>query len=86
LCRGDGLALDFAFTSVSAHVDWYAAAQDPRHDEWSASVTCSEAKASTKMTWTFPAFHGLGHDFFDIVVQGTGYNEDTWRYSYQWQN
>ena len=85
LCRGDDLALDFAFTSVSAHVNWYAAAQDPRHDEWSASVTCNQAKASTKLTWTFPDFHGLGADFFDIVVQGTGYNEDTWTYSYQWR-
>jgi len=85
LCRGDDLALDFAFTSVNAHVNWYAAAQDPRHDEWSASVTCSQAKASTKVTWTFPTFHGLGADFFDIVVQGTGYNEDTWTYSYQWR-
>ena len=85
LCRGDDLAQDFAFTGVSAHVNWYAAAQDPRHDEWSASVTCNQAKSSTKLTWTFPDFHGLGADFFDIVVQGTGYDEDTWTYSYQWR-
>ena len=85
VCRGDDLAMDFAFTSVTAHVNWYAGAQDPRHDEWTASVTCNQAKASTKLTWTFPDFHGLGADFFDIVVQGAGYNEDTWTYSYQWR-
>ena len=84
-CSGHGLDKSHDVATLIAHVDWYAAAQDRRHDEWSAGASCNKGKASKSVTWAFPAFHDAGYDFFDIVVEGQGYTEDTWRYSYQWR-